>query len=240
MSRSRTVQEVFLSALRHADMEASDFVDAATEGLELVNDSAQRLYDDLVDAKSLTYQLAEPVELTTTANQAHVDLGVDVFKVHGVDIWTGGRWRPIHPFDLQNREDFQPGTGWGVGRTRYLLEGFAQETQRLRFLPTPTAVERVQLWYVPNFERKCDVKDDLVLPNGWHDWIAYDVAVHLAIKEEANASQLRGERERRETRILESAAQVDHGEPTRVRDVGGFGEPFVDREALWPEGDLYR
>lgn len=231
------------------------------EALGMVDRSATALYDLLIKARGEEYYLSEQ---TITLNPLQAiptlyALNQDFYQLVNVHVQAQGftGFVTIEPF--MEREVAQLKTLSIIGTafpqsTRYRLRG-AQATPAfppttvpsalIEFLPAPKVVFNAFVRYIPTCVRAAvgatltnpDVFYDGV--NGWEEFVIWDVAAKMVIKEERDPGPYLMQRAMVEKRIETLAGARNAGEPERVVDTRDWmrrraAGPMVGmRRRLW-------
>lgn len=227
--------QIRLLAQQEADRVNSNFV-TKSEWNNYINQSAFELYD-LLTTTFEDYYLAEPTLFTTDGTSTSYALpngvatfqdtsGVDFiakpfYKLMGVDLGLGGQanaWVTIHKFDFiaRNRYIYPniTSTFLGVFNLRYRVMG-----SKVHFIPTPSAGQKVQLWYIPRMTQLIQDSDILEGVSGWVEYVVVDAAIKALSKEESDTSSLMARKQMLKQRIEESAMNRDAGQPDTISSV---------------------
>src|SRR6476620_6155058 len=104
MGTSVTYAQIRTNAKARADMARSKFID--DDGwLELINKSAQKLYDKLLKAMPDYFTIEVPLEVNGT-DQVY-RLPDTFYKLRGIDYRVGGRLREMRPYVFEERHRYQ-------------------------------------------------------------------------------------------------------------------------------------
>jgi len=211
-----------LSTLRtevrqRADMTDSDFV-TDSELNNYINKAWAELYDILVTTYE-DYFTEGPNSFTLAAGESTYDLPDDFYKLRGVDFKTGGQneFSTLYPFTFKERNEQTSGLRrwpFGLADIRYRLV-----KNTLRFIPEDSAQGDYQLWYIPAANTLSDDADEMDGVNGWEDYVVVSATIRCLEKEETDTVNLRNELRMLKTRIEDSAANRDAGQPERIEDV---------------------
>jgi hypothetical protein len=196
--RAFTVQNIIDRALRKADMQHSDFIDA-DEALDTFNEQYTTLYDLLVTSFE-NYKVSEQL-ITLSGNTTDYDLPDDFYKTIGFDYQISGT----------------PGNSNGQYVTlRPFLEAERNGVTGLR-APVPTGTVRHR--YVPAPQIYTDLTDLVDGVSGWEEIIVNGMAMEFLGKEESSTTRLERRQDLLMKRITEAAQNRDIGMPHRVADV---------------------
>jgi hypothetical protein len=213
---SITLLELRTQARQLADRENSNFV-TDTELNNYVNSAIAELQDLLIAAYGSDYYMSS-YNFTTTLNQDAYALPADFYKLCGVDAAiTSNEFATLRPFNFNERNRNDSFATWGLmtgPSIRYRLRG-----NNLVFSPSPDAPYQIRLWYTPLAVKLVADSDVLADLNQYSDFVIYDAAVKMLIKEESDPTVLIMEREKCAKRIQEMAQNRDIGEPESVSDI---------------------
>lgn len=160
--------------------------------------------------------LAKPKQLETEAGDDTVNLPLDFYKFRRLYLLEGDRRTRLKPFQLD--DDFQADR---AGALRYRLQA-----GKFRFVPTPSSVEQLELWYVPHATKLVIDADKYDGVNG-HEDLVYEYALRLCKeRDRMDTSSHDVNIQRLEQRLRTALGDRDQSEPEYVR---GFG--FVSDEA---------
>jgi hypothetical protein len=223
MADSITLKELKTRILKHADMENSSFIEdfdgvSLTTGLfseltMMIQCSIQDFYDLLVDAWGNDY-FFEEYSFATVANQKDYALPSNFYKFVGIDyVDTGGRIYPLKKFLFREREkytNYSSANNQGYN-LRYRLLG-----NNIRFMPTPTSVFNIKLYFIPNPIVPEDDVDTYDFIQGWEDYVIWDVVTKCLMKEESDPSAAMAERKNAQDKIDKMKENRDANEPDRI------------------------
>lgn len=191
-----TVADLITLARERADMVNSGFISSA-EAIRAVAFSYKALYDLLVKANE-DYYLSTATLTVTSGNST--SLPADFYKLRGVDLYDGGRYHQLDPFDFNERH--------------YMEDDDVTGTYRL--------------WYVPVAATITATTDTVSGVNGWEEYIALDCAIKWRIKEESEVSDLKQEFAELKQRIEIMSRQRDASKPERIHDIYAGGRDCQD------------
>lgn len=245
-----------LLAIRTQAKQRADRVNSNFLTTEEWNNNINQSYFELYDLMKNCYEdwfFAKAFQFITngTANQYNLPDGsstyLDVdggtakpfYNLLGVDCGLGpnsnNAWVTLHKYDFiaRNRYVYPNITGifLGVFNMQYRLMG-----SKLTFIPTPSANQYIQVWYVPRMTRllrDIDIADGV---SGWTEYIIVDAAIKALQKEESDVSALWAQKQALIKRIEETAINRDIGQPDTIsntrsygsRNGGGYGGPGFD------------
>ena len=208
-------------ARSRADMVNDTFVTDA-EFNDFLNESAGGLYNLLV-VKYEDYYLTES-SLTFQGETA--TLPADFYKLLGVDVQEGGRWRPLHPYTWQQRNELRNATGSGC-TTRYRLRG--QRT--LHFLPPFASSTAGKVTYIPQRPLLTSDADTVDFLMGWEKYVVLEAAIQALAKAERATGKLDEELAKVRAEVEAAAPQRTPTQVERVHDIHSAGhDPYNSRE----------
>jgi hypothetical protein len=225
--------QIRLMSQQRADMVNSQFVSTSEWNL-YINQAAFELYDLLVTEYE-DYFMKSPLLITTTGSQQYT-LPNDFYKLLGVDLGLANNttaWITLKQFQFIERNRYVypqiNSTFFGVFNLQYRLMG-----NTLFFIPTPSAGQFMQIWYIPKLTQLLADTDILTGISGWGEYVIVDAAIRAMQKQDNDVSVLAGQKMMLIKRIEESAMARDAGQPSRISatrfdDVGaGYGFPNGD------------
>lgn len=151
--------------------------------------------------------------LTTTANQEHVDLPADLWRLRGVDRLDSGRYIELRQVGIFERNDFQSSASTPVayrtatGGTR----------GRLILYPTPSSAMTLRVVYVPTLTKLVADGDSFEFYNGNEDYVVCRTLLSLDQREERPLGERQQELARIRDRIVRSLARRRSAEPQYLR-----------------------
>lgn len=245
-----------LAAQQRADRVNSQFV-SKQEWNSYINQAMYELYDLLVTVYE-DYYLATPVQFTTDGNTYLYPLpnGSNTFvnsltgqsftpqafyKLSGVDLaiqTANNAWVTINKFNFQDRNKYvYPNTAssiYGVFNLQYRVLG-----NNIEFIPTPSSSQVIRLWYIPRLtELLQDTDTTSVSISGWIEYVIVRAAKYALDKEESPTDHLDQQIVFLKTRIEESAANRDAGQPDRISEtrMGPWGSGWGNGNGGFPMG----
>ncbi len=251
MNGDMSLGQIRLLAQQEADRVNSNFV-TKTEWNTYINQSAFELYDLLVTVFE-DYYLAEPAIFTTDGTSTSYNLPNGVlsftdeagnaltakpfYKLQGVDLGLSSQasaWVTIHKFDFiaRNRYIYPniTSTFMGVFNLRYRVMG-----NKIQFIPTPSAGQRVKLWYIPRMTQLLKDSDILEGVSGWIEYVIVDAAIKAMAKEESDTSVLMARKAALIKRIEDTASKRDAGQPDTISATRRYGD--MSGSGWGPNGD---
>ncbi len=234
--------EMSLLQLRQMSQQKADRVNSnfvtLPEWNNFISLAMYELYDLLITADE-EYFVADPVQFQTAANQSLYPLpdGATTFingntgasfvapsfyKFKGQDLGVStasNAFVTINKFNFIDRNQFvYPNTAstiYGVFNLRYRLQG-----QNIKFMPTPTANQTLQMWYIPRLNSLMKDTDITTLGySGWLNYVIVRAAKYALDKEESDTSKLDVELAYLKDRIEGTASNRDTAQPDTISDV---------------------
>jgi hypothetical protein len=211
------------------------------EILGMVDRSATALYDLLVKARGEEYYLSEQTIAVSQPAGTLYTLNANFYQLLNVHIQGPGfvGFLTLDPF--QEREVAELKTQSLIGTyypqmTKYRLRGVqgtpgnppTAPVAMIEFLPAPLVSFSAFVRYLPTCARGAiggtltnpDVSYDGI--DGWEEFVIWDVAAKLVIKEERDSTPYLQQRAMVEKRIQELAGARNAGEPEHVVDTRGW------------------
>lgn len=240
-SGEMSLSEIRLHSQQKADRLNSNFV-TVPEWNSFINRAMFELYDLLVDQDADLF-VAVPASFTTTGSIYRYplpngaltfqdDSGANFipepfYRLTGVDLalqTANNAFVTIHKFTFMDRNQFvypnSASTIYGVFNMRYRLVG----KSTIEFIPTPSASQKIRLWYVPRLKMLLQDNDlsDISI-SGWIEYVICRAAKYALDKEESDTTKLDAEILYLKERIEASAINRDVGQPDRITDIRGMG-----------------
>jgi hypothetical protein len=145
----------------------------------------------------------------TVTNQAYVDLPATFWRLRGVDILIGGKYRALEQIGIEQRNDFQTSTGQPVAyRT---IAGGARG--RLALYPTPSGVNTLRIVYTPTYTPLSADGDSFEYYNSYEDYVICGTLLRLDQREERPLGERQNELARIRDRIVKGASRRRAAEP---------------------------
>lgn len=227
--------EIRLKSQQRADRVNSQFV-TASEWNSFINQSMFELYDILVTAYEDQF-LAPALRFVISNNQPIYPLpdgtlynGAPAFyKLSGVDLslnTSQNAFVTVNKFNFIDRNNYvypnSNSTIYGVFNLRYRLMG-----TNIQFIPTPTAGQTIQMWYIPRLKQLLADNDITTIGiSGWLEYVIIRSAILALVKEESDVSALTAALMDLRHRIESSVQNRDNGLPdsiSNVRHNGNWG-----------------
>lgn len=246
------LSQIRLKAMQRADRVNSNFV-TKPEWDSYINQAAFELYDLLVTEYEDYFVSPIPAQFPAVGNQFLYPLpngtltfqnGLDnsqpdfvappFYKLLGVDLALNNAtnaYVTINRFNFVNRNRFvYPNTAstiYGVFNLQYRVMG-----SNIEFIPTPTAGQKIRLWYIPRMRElllDTDITDIGI--SGWIEYVIVRAAKYALDKEESDTSKLDTQIVFLKGRIEEAASNRDAGMPDTISDSrsnssGGYGAGY--------------
>lgn len=236
-----TLFQLRLAAQQRADRVNSQFV-SNTEWNEYINQSMFELYDILVDSYE-DYFLAPPVQFPIIGNTPTYPLpngqlpfingttltsfiAPPFYKLSGVDLslnTSQNAFVTVNKFNFIDRNNYiypnSNSTIYGVFNLQYRMMG-----NNIQFIPTPTAGQTIQLWYIPRLKQLLAENDITTIGySGWLEYVIIRSAMLALVKEESDVSALTMALADLRRRIESASQNRDNGLPDTISNVGTFG-----------------
>lgn len=163
----------------------------------------------------------EAEQIITADGSTSYPLPADHYQTIGVDYQLTSNCRvALKRLMVQERNAYS--TDQNVQAEGYRLKGTT-----LVLLPPPSSGTYYHV-YVTAAPVLTQPSDSIDAVNGWEEWIVYDVAIKMLLKEESDASALIAERNKIQAEMEAAAAEREAGQPSRVVDTrtgrwGGTG-----------------
>jgi hypothetical protein len=207
------------------------FEDAATTSLaSLVNiqttiDVANRTVWALAVKTRPSLFEKRSADLTYAPATGYYDLtsledGSGLYLLSRVHLKVSDTYYALHPFDGNERLRTGPEGVYGVSPVGYLQEG-----ERLYLLPKPSENKTIQLTYIPQLAPMTTGTSALggvraLTP--YHPLVAYEAALTLAVKDEADPVGLKLQRDELRKQMIQHLSRSQLQRPRGIREV-----PFV-------------
>lgn len=251
--------EMSLGAIRLASQQTADRINSnfvtMPEWNAFINLGMNELYDLLVTVFE-DYYVATPIQFTTNGSdsvyplpngtltfQNGFDLNATItakpfYKLLGIDAQiqnANNGYVTINKYNFIDRNSFvYPNTAstiYGVFNMQYRVMG-----SNIQFIPTPSANQGIRVWYIPRLTgllQDTDISDISV--SGWIRYVIVRAAIYALAKEESDTSLLEKELAFLRTRIEESAANRDAGQPDKISDIRSV-KGYWGSGGGWPNG----
>lgn len=230
-----------LEAQQRADRVNSDFV-TVPEWNSYINQAAFELYDLLTTVyedyyvnscyfttDGVTSQYTLPNGTNTFQDQDGNTITPSPFyKLLGVDLGitsSTNAWVTVKKFDFISRNRYVypqlTSTYLGVFNLRYRVVG-----NTLMFIPTPSAGQKIRLWYQPRLTQLLQDTDTLDGVSGWTEYVIVRAAYLALAKEESDTTQMLLQLNALKQRIEDSAMNRDIGQPSTISDTRSRAEQW--------------
>jgi hypothetical protein len=224
LARTFTRADIRNKARELADQEIADALDPDADYIDdtelnrMVNASLAVWHGLVAKAVPERYE----AEQTITANGAtSYALPSDHYQTIGVDYQLTSNWRQsLKRVQIQERNYFD-------STPSSQAEGYRLKGSALVLLPPPSSGTYIHVYVTcaPTLSSDVTTVDGV---NGWEEWIVYDVAIKMAMKQGDAVDALLAERNRIQAEIEAAAAEREAVQPTRVVDT---------RTHRWEQGD---
>lgn len=226
MARSITLATIKRRARELADEETPSATNSRvddTELLGMINASLGIWHGEIAKAVPERYE----AEATITANGSLTgyDLPADYYQTIGVDYQLTSNTRAgLKRLMVAERNAYETSTA--AEAEAYRIKG-----NKVYLYPPPTSgtYYHVYVTAAPVLASDSDTIDGV---NGWEEWVVYDVAIKMMLKEESDATQLIIERDKIWAKIEAAAAEREAVQSSRVVDTrcgrwttAGRGDP---------------
>lgn len=239
-----TLGQIRLASQQSADRVNSNFV-TKPEWNSFINLAMFELYD-LLTTVFEDYNVAEPAYFSLTGSQSQFALpngsntfqnasGEDFiprpfYKLLGVDLAVStaqNAWVTINKYNFIDRNNYlypnSSSTIYGIYNMRYRVMG-----SNIDFIPNPASGQQVRLWYIPRLtELLSDTDTTDIGISGWLRYVIVRAAKYALDKEESDTTKQDQELLFLKSRIEETAANRDAGQPDRISDT---------RQGNWTSG----
>lgn len=200
-----------------------------------INQSANELYDILVDKYGEDYFFAPPLETTLTGaayyavpNGSNYSAVPALYKLNGIDASVGGIWVPMARANWSDRDKYNYLAGQSGALCSPYQMSYRQMGSNLFFFPSNSNLT-VRIWYVPMLTQM--LADTDMLPfsiSGWSEFVIVDAAMKAMIKEESfeKWNALAAIKVALMERIEITAANRDVGQPNTISNTRStMGDP---------------
>lgn len=201
---------------KYGDLE-NDTAFASDTELDLrINRAVAALYEQMVNANEEYF--VSSADTTTTSGTNDYALPATFYRLIGVDLSTAAsEFISLPRFNFAERNTRR--NGGTNDDCVYRLWG-----SNVRIIPAPPAGRTLRLWYVPAYTTLTSGSDTFDGVNGWEEWVAYEVAIGLWLKEESDVTDLRHSQSLVWDRIMAAIAKRDSANPATVIDVDRVSE----------------
>lgn len=217
MSRTRTLANLRADVRFQADVEGATARHTDAQLTRLINQSIQAWREIISDAGhhyflTVTNTVVNAGDTTVTFPGAGA-----LSRIYGVDVEYDGEWRELFPFDLAERNKYEAGAGGNEqGIPTYYHVDY--DSTAIRIIPECDGSYNVRFWCLTNHSDLSSDSDTFDGILGWEDWVVFDVAVRIAVRD-ANVNDnyqfLVAERDKIERRIRDAAKKLQRDKPGR-------------------------
>lgn len=200
-----------------ADMTGSAFVADSGNSLDaIINAACGELYDILVTKFEDYFVSSANVTLVAgTESYALSGISTSFYKLLGVDILDGSRYRTLHRFSFSERNESSGHNANPLSRMRYQLRGSS-----LYFHPAPGVAGTARVWFVPRATQLSAGVDTFdPINEAWAEYVVLAAAIKCLDKEESDSSALRADLARLKRDIDEAALNRHSDGPSRIVDM---------------------
>lgn len=183
-----------------------------------INSALGELYELMADSWEGYFDTATTTP--TVAAQEHVDLPAAFWRLRGVDILIGGRYRELAQIGFGERNDYQTS-----GRPQAYRSAAGGARGRLILYPTPSTAETIRINYVPTFTPFSADGDSFEFYTGFDDYLVVATLLRLDQRAERPLGERQQELERIRQRIVKAAGSRRADEP----------EYLVNRTTCWSD-----
>ena len=171
-----------------------------------INAALGELYELMADTWESYFDTASTV--STVAAQEHVDLPATFWRLRGVDILVGGKYRELRRIGFGERNHYQTS---GRPLAYRLASGGARG--RIILHPTPNAVETIRVNFPPTFTPFSADGDSFEFYTGFDDYLVTRALLSLDQREERPLGERQQELERQRQRVIKAAGSRNAAEP---------------------------
>jgi len=219
MSQTATAASIISRARKHADAETStptvDFV-TDTDALEYLTAAYRRLVDVILKGGGIDLLLK-----SATLTAPTYALPADFYREASVDLPDGAApsgFTPLKRFNFRERlrrcDTSFP--SWRIVSGAIILD------------PSDATPATLKLWYIADVAVISSTATSVAVFNGWDDFLVYDIAAHIVLKEERDSSMLFGLRQAEAERIAGICKELCVVDTEVVADVQRLPEDFFD------------
>jgi hypothetical protein len=163
--------------------------------------------------------LVVSADINTVAGTATVALPSTFYKARRLDLVEGTNATRLRRFEIDEETYLDESTIWdsgsSTGRPRWM-----PQAGNIRFVPVPTAIYTVRLWYIPHAVKLVSAGDIYTGVNG-HEDLVYEHALRLCkVKDRMPTQDHDLAIGRLEKRLLSALGSRDQSEPEYLPDLG--------------------
>lgn len=214
MANTILVSDLITRVRNRTQTEHSDFV-TDDEIIDYLNDAIKAYYDFLICNYEDYY--VDGYDFNTVSGTEGYPLPSDFYKLLAVDIYLDSTTIVSgKPIQWSDRNRFRNSNLYWNATTpiKYKIGG-----DYIAFYPTPTGVNRINLWYVPMPPVCTNARLETIdLFGPWDTFVVYDTAIQILDKEESDISVLMKQRDELKASIIMNANNRDASGPARIQD----------------------
>jgi hypothetical protein len=182
------VPTITLLELRERVRDAADMADTDFVSDEELNRHINNALWALDDKLHRTWEDYYSEELSTTVTGNTHPLGVNFYKLVGIEVRQGGTgdWVQLKPYSHAERSLYRNLNTTRPEENRYRIRG----TGVLHFLPGFSAATPAIITYYSQRTALEDDADDVEYPGGWEEWAVLKAAINCMAKEERDTAAL--------------------------------------------------
>lgn len=201
---------------------------SSTEAREYINASIQSFWDLLIgeDSGSLFAKLATTLPQVGTNRYT---LPSDFYRLIDVSVKSSTRYYRATQADPQEYAQLLSRTDNNETYSRYFLRWDVENDRFELDLFPGSAPSQLQVRYIPQAPILSLDSDTLNLPDSWCEWIMWDVAIRMLMKEESDISFQEATKARLEVRILDAINEINKTGIKKIRDVVDWEESKYGR-----------
>jgi hypothetical protein len=212
-------------------MENGTFV-SDSEITHYLNDEIDDLYAKMVNIDDGALFATVSPTLTQIGDNSY-QLPNDFMRLVDVAIYTGGRWVPSYPSDVQDYLPLLTRTYTGDYDVQYFLKLNVDQGRYELFLFPEKEVANIGVRYIPEHPHLTVGTDTLKWPSSWHTVPVLGAAAKCLAKEESEFAHLELEKQRAEARVLKDIRSQKVSEVETLRDIAGRNRRRVARGFPW-------
>jgi hypothetical protein len=220
MANFQTVQGLVTLVRARTDQTNSPTFSDTAELIPWVRQSLAQLHELLVSRWLDWYVIRRP--LTLGSNQEFYALPPDFRAMQDVYLlYSGGLYREklsLIPHEQVGRYNNQQ-NAWGRWDVQYRIQNnslYLTPIGTTQFFNFQNAIE---LWYTPTYKAPLlnTSTIDLILPNGWEEWVVLDVMEKMKVKLNFDMTMIANQKQEQANRLL-AASSVRDGEAPQMTD----------------------
>lgn len=162
-------------------------------------------------------------DLATVADVATVTLPTTLYKLRRVDLVESGDATRLRSYQLDEETYIDETEAWDTASARSSRPRYMLQAGTIRFVPVPTSVLAIRLWFVPH-ATKLVAEDDVYNGVNGHEDLVYQHALRLCKeRDRLPTGDHDAQIARLEKRLLAALESRDQGEPSYLADLGRVG-----------------